>query len=288
MKQYEIRLSINDLYNLPIIGEGTDGTVYKFNRDILLKVYHHCLKMINDFRYALNLPDKIYDKSSFQHKYSKDQISFRKFDGNDYVRLYSKDIIREIIGKQSYITRTDLPLGVVYIDNHFAGCFFKKAPGIAIHKLCGLPNSIKKLIAQSLLLDIEELLKFNIYPIDLTNSPYSYTQRIDPLGNLKMLQGHSHVLVQLFSQKTNLIDLDGKSTIYTNYFDEQLYQSALNGLCILLLEFLYDFTYINEYSEDLDSFSFELQRLNLDQFFITNLLEGKINGVADISRALKL
>lgn len=284
----EIHLSFDELLQLKVIGEGKDGIVYHYSDKTLLKIYRKRLSSMKHFHQFLRLPDKVYDKNQLHQAYQSDQIIFQKSDEQDFVRLYSKYTLTEIVKKQQYVKRSQLPQGPVFIDQHFMGCFFQYLSGIPIHNLYFLPLSFKRVIARSLIDDIEELLHQFIYPIDLNNSPFVVNQIFDESGKLKDLRGHSQILVQILKRKTNLIDMDGKSTIYTDYFDESLYQYTLNTVCSLLLEFLYGFIYMNEYSEDPDSLVYELKRLGFSSIFANHVANGQIDNIKDIRRALNL
>lgn len=288
MMPKEIDLSLSSLSNLRVVGEGTDGIVYQYTNNILLKIYRNRLDRFKKLQQTLELPDRIFDKKNYQPYYSQDHISFQKQDEPGYVKLYSKDTITEVVKKGQNVKRSHLPKGPVYLDSKFVGCFLQKISGIPIHNFRNMPNSFKRAIITSLFDDVEELLNHFIYPIDLHNSPFSTIQYLDSQGSLQILQGHSHVWVNLLKRQTHLLDLDGKSTIYTDYFDEHLYQQTLQNFSLLLLEFLHGFVFLNEYYEEIDVFLYELQNLGVDPTFAQHVVTGTISHINEIKRSLKL
>lgn len=288
MEKKEINLSIDEILHCPVIGEGSEGIVYQYVDNILIKIYRKRIYWMKDSLQLLDLPDKIYDKSSLQVKNYQDQFTFHKRDELDYIKLYERDTLAEIGKKRNDVKRTQLPIGPVFISHRFSGCFFQAVSGIPIHHLMFLPLFYKRKIGRSLIEDIQELVKNFVYPIDLNNSPFSETTILNEFGHYNIVRGHSHVYIKLGKQKTNLIDLDGKSTIYTDYFDETLYQYTLHSLCILLLEFLYGLVYMNEYYEDIDIFAYEIQKLGLSEVFASHVAHGQIQDFNEITRSLKL
>jgi hypothetical protein len=284
----EIHLSPSSLSQFRVVGGGTDGIIYQYTNNILLKIYRNRFDQFQNLQQILELPDQIFDKKNYQPYCYQNHLSFQKQDDLGYVKLYSKDTIAEVVKKGQFVKRSHLPKGPVYLDSKFVGCFLQKISGIPIHNFRNMPRSFKRTIIASLVDDVEELLNHFIYPIDLHNSPFSTIQYLDSHGNLQILQGHSHVLVSLLKRKTHLLDLDGKSTIYTDYFDQNLYQQTLHNFTLLLLEFLHGFIFLNEYYEDMDVFFYELQNLDIDPTFAQHVVSGTISDINEIKRSLKI
>lgn len=265
-----VYLSQADLQNLPTIGYGTDGTVYAYQNNFLIKIYH------NANTYQHSNPDiqdddvKIYylgQKENWQNDWYRDHLKYYQYESNeDKTILAPKDAIILANKKQEQISLTKLPCGLVYIDNHFAGCVLKRSTGIQIHKLTGLPLKLRKIIFLNVLKAEAELLKNNIYHCDLSNSPYSQKMYTLPNGQ-HVLTGHSHVLVNPVTLKTNFIDLDGKSTIYTNNEEEKLKKQSERELNRLMIEFLLQID-LDDYKDDPSSMISDLEQKGINNYFL--------------------
>lgn len=101
--------------------------------------------------------------------------------------------------------------------------------------------------------------------------------------------GHSHVLVNPITTKTQLIDLEGKSTVYTEKKDIYFSKKSLDSLTILTLEFLLQIDYENykEYPEEME---YELKGKKIPLFFREKLMTQEMTEIEDfyeLSRILK-
>lgn len=262
------------------IGRGTDGAVYKYSNSELIKIYHaNFIKILTCIKELSDEDIKIYKKGSIIKKTALPITAyFYNEEENEHLRLPIKEASRYAISRQKDVTMTRLPKNMVYIENIFAGYLLDKAPGIQIHKLIGLPLLTKKKIILQLIKKIKELLDNNIYHIDLNNSPFSgKSVFINPSGNLETV-GHSHVLVD-HKLEPHIIDLDGKSTVYTEKYNEKYERYCLKGLCELLIELFFDFDI-----DDLENCEFELdalcevfERYQVKHEYIEKIFEYKIN-----------
>ena len=156
-----------------------------------------------------------------------------------------------------------------------------------MHKLTGIPLSIRLKIFSNILKAEEELLNNYIYHIDLSNSPYAKKEIILPNGKTT-ITGHSHVLVNPITLKTNFIDLDGKSTIYTEKENNTLKYTSLNDLTILALEFLLQLDY-EEYKDDPERMYAPLRELITDYELVEKLIyqEESLDDLKTLVKALK-
>ena len=269
---------MNAIYLIPEdlkkeIGHGTDGTVYAYNSKYYVKLYHAYVKDI--LMHAKNSLEetKIYQKNSSSIYTFSEPLTYYSYKEEE-IKIRPKDAIYLAMKRQENVLRNDLPQAPVYLNHRFAGCLIKKVSGISIHKLIGLPQNIKRKIMLEVLLDIEELLQNNIYPIDLANSPYSTT--------LGFEKGHSHILASPINLSTHIIDLDGKSTIYTEKKNNDYYIRTLNTLNILFLEFYYHLSYDNY--ETTDELSYDLEQLKIPSTYQKDL----VNGTLSISKIKEL
>lgn len=265
-KMNSIYLTETDVRNLLAkeIGHGTDGMVFKYDKDYLIKLYHSKLKFL-DCKVTDDSDIKIYTGNISKNNFYE-PITY--FDEED-VKLRSNYSIDMIINRQSEVKRTHLPKAPVYIDNRFAGYLIKKISGIQIHKLSGMPLNYKKIIMQEVIESVAELLENYIYHVDLANSPTAQSLRVNSRGEIESV-GHSHVLVNPFTLKTNIIDLDGKSTIYAERRREDYERKSMYGLCVLILEFLLNVDF-KEYEENIDELFNSLEKMNISKEFIEPL-----------------
>lgn len=254
------------------LGHGTDGAVYRLGNGELIKIYH---TKFTDIKKQLVLDDsdmKIYTPSTFQMKKFNEPINYFKYNDNEDIRLRSKEAIYEAIKRQESITRSNLPKNVVYINGAFAGCVLTETKGIQIHKLGFLPMKYKKAIIEEILLSMEELMANYIYHIDLSNSPYAKRLFKNNDGIMESL-GHSHVLVNPFTLKPNIIDLDGKSTVYMEHENKKYREQAMYNLCILMIEFLFGID-TDEYKDEDDYYRYlasSLEQCGVKDEFIEGL-----------------
>ena len=289
MANKALLVSDKDLKELKKIGHGSDGTVYKYKKNQLIKLYHKNVENI----VTQNQSDddiKIYKKGeNISNNYYANDLKYYSYDKeeNEAIKLLPKEGIFKAIERRNDIKLTSLPTGVVYLNGHFAGCLLEKQHGIQIHKLTGMPLSIRTKIFENVLNAEEELLKNNIYHIDLSNSPYTKKEITLPNGQ-RTITGHSHILVNPITLNTSFIDLDGKSTIYTEKENDGLKEASLNGLTILALEFLLQLDY-EEYKEDPERMYGPLKEIINDHELVDKLVyqEESLEDLKTLVKTLK-
>ena len=274
------------LNNLKEIGAGTDGIVFNYDKDTLFKIYRKSLFDIKNDEKIMEAKVKIADLKNIEFKNEDKNFNYYQNDGEDVIKLRTADAISMAIRKQKNIKRTELPKGPIYIDNKFSGCILKKLNGIQIHKLTGLPTKLKHKIIKSLIIDLEELLKNNVYHTDLENSPYSIAGYIDGNGESQAIYGHSHVLVDIRNLKTNIIDLDGKTTVYLERYDEKYEQKTLQSLCTLLIEFLYKID--TDEVRETDEIYFELLKHKINEELAKKIAYKDFSSIDEVKKLLKI
>ena len=275
-----INITENELKKLKEIGNGTEGRIFKYNNEYLIKIYRSELKNIikNSFNYN--------NKNSLKLDKNIEYISYFIDDNDKYIKTKHERNIKQAIRKKDIIKRSNLPTNLVYINEAFAGCLLKKINGIQIHKLSGMPYKYKKKIIKNLLLDIEELLNNYIYHTDIANSPYSVSLFMDENNNIKAQKGHSHILVNPFNLKTNIIDLDGKSTTYTNNYNYILEEKCLINLTRLIIEFLFKID--TDEIKEIDEIEFELLKLGLKEHIAHKFANYSFESIKELKKELKL
>lgn len=204
------------------IGKGREANIYRVSKDLAIKIYHRSLNDISNI--ADNDADIKTSKPRFFKTPSMHQSLCYDEEG---VRLSFEDVIYNAKFRQKNIDKTFLPLNPLYIHNTFRGCIIKYHRNyFPISYFNCLPKKLKFKICYNILEKIKELLDNNIYQIDLYNKQ-------DNIGC------HNNIIINP-TLDAQIIDLDGKSTIYTSSFDRDNYQTTLLGFSLLMLEFVYD------------------------------------------------
>jgi len=280
-------LTTEDLNKLKKIGNGTDGIVYNYKDNLLIKLYHKNVKqIITDCKNDEDI--KIYEKGSkLGSNFYKNDLIYYTSDKNEEIKLLPKDAIHKAIERRDNIELTSLPIGVVYLNGHFAGCVIERQRGIQIHKLTGLPINAKKKIYLNVLKAHAELLKNNVYHVDLSNSPYAKKTVILPDQTL-ISTGHSHVLVNPFNLECHLIDLEGKSTIYTEKKNDLFTRQSFSDLTILTLEFLLKLDW-EEFENYPDELEYELFKNGISENLRSKLIKHEMRqeDFIELTRILK-
>lgn len=271
------------------IGYGTDGSVYKYNKKELIKIYHTNLyRILSCIDVKTDEDIRIYNKEKRVFPVQSSVTAyFYNQENDEHLRLPAKDAVRYAISRQKNITMTQLPKNMVYVDKIFAGILIDRVNGIQIHKLTGLPLNIKKKIMFKIIERVRELISNNIYHIDLNNSPFSKkTLYVGPSGELESV-GHSHILVD-HTLEPHLIDLDGKSTIYTEKKSIKSEQMCLKGLCQLLIEFLLeiDLDELEGLEDSIDYLCDLLEHAKVASEYIESLSEYNLN-IQEIEEVVK-
>ncbi|MEE3342803.1 MAG: hypothetical protein VZS44_01785 [Bacilli bacterium] len=280
-----INITKEEVRKLRELGNGTEGRVFKYNNN-LIKIYRMQLRNIFKGDNKYNKYIKIYDKDTIKIDNDFEYFSYFINNGDEDLRIRHKDGLKMAIDRQKTIKRSSLPMDMVYIDGIFAGCLLKKLNGIQIHKLIGMPNKYKRKIVKNLLLDIEELLDNYIYHIDIANSPYSVGIFTNDNGVISAKRGHSHVLINPVSLKTNIIDLDGKSTTYMERYNYYLEQKCLMNLTRLIVEFLFKID-TDEFKE-FDERYFELLKLGIKETTAYKLSNYRFESIKELKKELKI
>lgn len=250
---------------------GSDGMVIPYDRKHLIKLYHSKVDRVlkKEAEYTSDDSDmKFYEKgvTKFDINKFEDIFLFYQNDSGDSLRLRNEDAIYKAIEKQQRVKNTRLPKSVVLVNGKFVGCLIQASYGLQIHKLIGFPLKFKKAIMLKVLHNVKELLDNYIYHVDLDNSPYASDSWFK--GELV---GHSHVLINPFTLKPQIIDLDGKSTIYRDGYSEKDEKESLYKFSRLMTEFLLGID-LNEYNDD-DSLRFVLEDIGVRLEYIDKIID---------------
>ena len=261
------------------IGYGKDGVTFRYNRQEIIKIYHQNLENIMLSLTATEKDSvKIYEKGNYDERVFDVLTAYiYNEESDERLKLPSKNAIKLAIEKQKRITKTRLPKNLVYVEKIFAGCLIDYQKGIQIHKLKGLPFSLRRQITLEILKIVRELIENNIYHVDLDNSPYSSKSVFIHSNGTKELVGHSHILVD-YRLHPHLIDLEGKSTIYTQRKDELYEHFDID------IDGLYNIDFEKEALE------FELEKAGVDDKHIAIVSEynSSIDEIEDFVKTLNI
>ena len=135
------------------IGYGKDGVTFRYNRQEIIKIYHQNLENIMLSLTATEKDSvKIYEKGNYDERVFDVLTAYiYNEESDERLKLPSKNAIKLAIEKQKRITKTRLPKNLVYVEKIFAGCLIDYQKGIQIHKLKGLPFSLKRQITMEIL-----------------------------------------------------------------------------------------------------------------------------------------
>lgn len=290
------------------VGHGTDGIVFKYNHKYLFKLYRNSITnypgvTVTDFE---DTDMKLYvmkkDRTPEQEK------EFNKISTNDKQQLtyYKKDddipehdtklaggaAILAAIDRQKNVTQTKLPVAAVYLNSKCIGCIVERLRGIEIHKLRWLPLKARVYIIENVIDQLEELMNNFIYHRDLSNSPYADVVYKNQNGEYVRDKGHSHVLVNPVTLQTNIIDLDGKSTIYTEHEDIELAKQSIKELLVLVFEYLLYIDLVDyspvSYEDDYSYLINLLERKGYESDQIDEFTEDSFTSIETIDNVRKL
>lgn len=249
-----------------IIGYGNEGNIYKMNNHYLYKVYTIPLKCgdtpIIDKPGKYRLADdntKIIDSVKELNGCFNNINSYPYYlDSNGVKKIYDETVIYEAIKRQEKISNTALPIMPLYIANKFRGCILKYHKGyFNIGYLKYFTKNKQQQILKLLLNKIKELTDNYVYDIDLDN-----------LDN---------ILIHPLTLNTEIIDLDGKSTVYSASFNDNLYKQVYYAFSKLVLNLVYNFDLEKYCEEDIDSIVNYFEHNNITPEIIQMILDGNID-----------
>lgn len=222
-----------------IIGTGTDGTVYNMGDGTVFKFYHNNTDYIdvrnigldNEYVYDEDQDEQvnITDYKKLRNKNIKEDKRIIKYTDDDGVILTKEDALKKAIEKQKYVGHTNLPEGILYVNDRVAGCIYKYFPAsLSIYAAAYLPLKLRLNICKALLVKVKELTNNYIYPVALSQK-YREFFPVD--------KSDANVLIGA-SLEPKIIDLDGVSTLYSDKYLRDCYHKVETELSTLVLEIL--------------------------------------------------
>ena len=241
-----VYLNNEDLNKYKSIGKGTEAKVYKVNNEYLYKIYTIPLRAnkndVDNNDYQID-NDGVKVVTDIKKTSVKNVDPYPYYiDASGVKKVYSEKVIYDAMERQKNIKGTYLPQAPIYVDGKFKGCVLKNHNHyINMHSMFLLPKKTKLQILSKLLVKVKELTDNNIYHCDLCNyKTDEYT--------------HSNVLINPLTLNTEIIDVDGKSTVYSKTYNDILYNRTYLNFNLLTIKYLYDIDFSKELSnEDIDS-----------------------------------
>lgn len=245
----------------------------------MIKLYHSKIaNLLSKGKVSASLVEddsdiKIYQPKTIElEKKSIDEMIYYYVEEDEAetpLRIRSAEAVMMAAERQNRVLKTHLPKNAVYINGQFAGCILLAQHGLQIHSLTGFPLNYKKKIMKKVLENVSELFDNCIYHIEMFNKPHSKNAVLVHPGGFKEEVGHSHVLVNPITLTPKIIDLDGKSTRYTTKTNKNLERLSMEGVCMLMIEFLLTVD-LDEYN-DLSDLAYILEDIGVRAEYIDSL-----------------
>ena len=211
-----------------VIGEGTEGTCYKVGNKVY-KIYHNLYGTVgrNEHIKVDKEGVRIYKKRDYKDFHFKrgPVLSYQDSEG---VSLTVRDGLNRAMDKGLKIIQTRLPEKIITVDGRVKGCvypYYKFTRGI--YKSFRKTFKTRLKICKDLLIKVQELLDNNIYPVDLCNK-----------NKTKIFNKNDNNVLLDLKNKPIIIDLEGRSTLYTDYNNPSLKSKSYYSLTLLILEIL--------------------------------------------------
>lgn len=227
MKKDSIYLTKNDVKALePLrIAAGSEGTIYRIQKGVLYKIYHSYSDEL------LLKISPIYDENGVNianYKIRKQIVrkdNILRYVDQDGIRLTREEALYKAIERQKDIHKTFLPKNVIYVNGRVKGCVLHEhSHALKIYKIESFPLRYRLCILKELLSRERELIEHNIYHVDLAQRP-------------SIEFPNTNVLFQ-FPNTPQIIDLDGHSAIYTEFFSDKALKRTEDSFALLVMEIL--------------------------------------------------
>lgn len=250
------------------IGRGTDGIVYRSpnpqEKDILLKIYLKSFEQLNHPNYK-----KIYDNEGVNIADNKEY--FRKIKNSNRYKIayYNKEGVKlngvgavyKAIERQPYIKKTHLQKRPIFIDGSFSGTILHyHRHHTAICNLKLFPKNVQINVLKKLVVAVKELLDNYIYHIDLGLKPETNFREANVLISLSL------------NPEPAIIDIDGKSAVYTESYNEIYYKRSLKSLKDLIVGILFEIEGEKLEEPDFDFLEEQLKKMGIEIKYVLPIL----------------
>ena len=233
MQKQVIRLTIKEENEIrekcKFVGSGLDGDLYKVGPNVF-KFYKDNVNYINSNKERIFDVEgvNVSDYKSLRNNSNNRDSRILNFVDQDGVILAREDAILRAIELGSKVKKTYLPNNIIYENNRAVGCVYPYYNNtIGIYAAAYLPMKLRLQICREVIMQVEELLDNNIYPLSLAQRDDKY-----PIS-----KKNSNILLGL-DGKTHIVDLDGNSTLYSQEYSHTNTSLTLASLSTLILEIL--------------------------------------------------
>lgn len=214
------------------VGEGTEGYVIKKGKEVY-KIYKDTKEYTVFPKTASTQVDqdgvRLYDKSEYSNKQGVTRDNrLIKYTDSDETKLSSSEALERVVERGTKVTGSRLPSKIILVDGIVRGCvypyygFCTSIYNSMRHSFKSRINTCKKLIEK-----VKELIANNVYPVDLCQknvaNPYD--------------KNFSNVFLNIKGEPI-IIDLDGKSTLYTELYNPNYERLSCVTLSTLILEIM--------------------------------------------------
>lgn len=264
------------------IGAGEDGAVYYIGNGIAYKFYHNSI-----LSHTFSSYENLYNKNRVLDPEGVNIAKYKVTDSSKYITLkyfdeYGVRLVREealyrAIERQKDVVETRLPQNLIYINGKSAGCSmdYYSAPN-SIYKAARFSKRSKLMVLKYFLLKYKELIDHNIYPIDLSQRDKYYpSKRIN-----------SNVLLNL-KHEPIIIDLDGKSAIYTEKENQHFLKLANANFSKVVLEIITGID-LNEnvMEEDIELLINDLIEAGINPYLVQKFIYNNSLDINDTKRCI--
>ncbi len=260
-----------------VVGEGTDGVCYAVGKKVY-KIYHKSYK-------SPLTSNPVYDEEKVRIAVSKEfkghivsDVKIIQYTDSEGIRLSLSSGLEKIVERGKQIHGSILPQGAIYVNGRVKGCIYPYYTHVK-----SIYSAFRKLykkrleICRKLIVKVEELLEHNIYPIDLCQK-----------GKDKLFDRRYCNVFLDSKNEPIIIDLDGKSALYTET-DNILYEKkSCTSLSFLIFELITREDIQEDYeAEDYDSIRAYLCEIGLPERLREKFLDQDMS-IEDIKESFEI
>ena len=258
------------------IGEGTDGTCYRLGKKVY-KIYHTSQSHKFTFDIELDSSGVRLHNGKNNNVVRLNDIKKIEYTDQDEIRLGTESGLIKAINRGTHIAGSNLPSDIIYVHGKVRGCVYPYYKHVnSIYKAYRKNLKTRLKICMSLYNKVKELVDNNIYPIDLAQK-----------GKEKLFDKSRCNVFLSHKNEPIIIDLDGKSALYTENYNRRYEEMTSNSLITLLFEIITREDIQEDLEEeDIDTIKFYLSNTGLSQELIERFLDGNMT-MKDVNKSLE-
>ena len=265
--------------NHKTIGEGTEGICFRHGNEIY-KIYKN--KSVREHPSVKPEYDKdgvrIFKVEEIRKSINPPKRRVLDYTNEEGVLLNNEQALEKAIERGHKIVKTKLPQKIIYINGIARGCvypFYKYTS--SIYKALRKTYKKRLQICRLLIEKTKELIDNNIYPIDLCQK-----------GPDKLFdKRYANVLLN-YKNEPLIIDLDGKSALYTEVANPDFEKRTCTTLSNLIYEIMTREDIQEDYNdEDFDTIREYLSSYGLTEDIIYKFLDCELT-MEDIDKSMEI